>query len=64
MTEVIETQNKKRKSHETSNHSVQTNSRGFDPAAARLLCGSVYLGTHSGSSQRDGAVQRHSLGMR
>ena len=33
------------------------------PAAPRLLCGSVYLGTHSGSSQRDRAVQRHSLGV-
>ena len=31
-------------------------------AAARLLCGSVYLGTHSGSSPRHGALQLHCLG--
>ena len=49
-----QTQNKKRKSHyEKSKHSVQTNSRTSDPAAPRLLCGNVYLGTHSGSSQRE-----------
>src|SRR6266480_120821 len=45
-----QTQNKKRKSHEKSKHSVQTNSRTSHPAVPRLLCGSVYLGTHSGSS--------------
>src|SRR4029453_5956000 len=42
------TQNKKAKPHEKSKHSVQTNSRGSYPAAARLLCSSVYLGTYSG----------------
>src|SRR6476620_2238767 len=65
MTEVTETQKKKRKSsYEKSKHSVQTNSRGSDPAAARLLCGSVHLGTPSGSSRRDGALQWHCLGVR
>src|SRR5947207_11789644 len=60
-----ETQNKKRKSnYEKSKHSVQSNSRGSDPAAARLLCGSVYLVTHSGSSPRHGALQWHCLGVR
>src|SRR5205823_13407479 len=41
--EVTETQNKKRKSHEKSKHSVQTISRTSHPAVPRLLCGSVYL---------------------
>jgi len=60
-----QTQNKKRKSnHEKAKHSVQTNSTGSDPAAPRLLCGSVHFGTHSGSSRRDGAVQWHCLGVR
>jgi len=60
-----QTQNKKRKSYyENSKHSVQTNSRGSDPAAPRLPCGSVYLGTHSRVSPRPGAVPRHSLGVR
>jgi hypothetical protein len=56
---------KKRKSnYEKSKHSVQTNSRGSAPAAVRLLCGSVNLGTHSGSSPRYGALQWHCLGVR
>jgi hypothetical protein len=65
MTEVIESQNKKRKSsYEKSKHSVQTNSRTSHPVVPRLLCGSVYLGTHSGSSPRHGALQWHCLGVR
>ena len=59
-----QTQNKKRKSHEKSKHTVQTSSKSSDPASPRLPWSSVYLGTHSGSSQRDRAVQRHSLGVR
>src|SRR6478736_1850224 len=40
-----QTQNKKRESnHEKAKHSVQTNNTGSDPAAPRLLCGSVHLG--------------------
>src|SRR4030095_9648866 len=59
------TQNKKRKSrYEKSKHSVQTNSRDADPGAARLLCGSVHLDSHPGSSRRDGALQWHCLGVR
>jgi hypothetical protein len=53
---------KTRKGNEKSKHSVQTNSRASDPAAARLLCGSVYLGTHFRVSPRRGAVQWHCLG--
>src|SRR5437016_11902940 len=48
-----QTQNKKRKSHEKSKHSVQT-SRTSDAAPPSLLCGSVYRRDHSGSSRRDG----------
>ena len=33
------------------------------PATPRLLCGSVYLGTHSRVSPRRGAVQWHCLGV-
>src|SRR4029453_3195025 len=62
--EVIESQNKKRKNHEKSKKSVQSNRRGSDAAAARLLCGSVYLGAYSGSSPRHGALQWHCLGVR
>src|SRR4029077_4893846 len=58
-----QTQNKKRKSHEKSKHTVQTSSKSSDPASPRLPWSSVYLGTHSGSSPRDRAVQRHSLGV-
>src|SRR6187399_330185 len=59
-----QTQNKKRKSYyEKSKHSVQTNSRGSDPAAPRLLCGSVDLGTQSRVSPRRGAVQWHHCGV-
>jgi hypothetical protein len=52
-----QTQNKKRKSHyEKSKHSIQTKGRTSDPAAPRLPCGSVYLGTKSRVSPRPGAV--------
>src|SRR5207249_11991569 len=60
-----QTQNKKTKSHyEKSKHSVQTNSRTSYPAVPRVLCGSVYLRTHSGSSPRHGALQWHCLRVR
>src|SRR5439155_17434271 len=53
-----------KESHEKSKYSVQTNSRTSHPAAPRLLCGNVYLGLHSGSSPRHGALQWHCLGVR
>src|SRR6266436_7434779 len=75
MTEVIETQNKKRKSnYEKSKPSVHSNSatlqklaafrsrRTSDPTVPRMLCGSVYLSNHSRVSPRPGAVQRDCLG--
>src|SRR4029453_14119346 len=60
-----ETQKQKKKTHyEKSKHSVQTSSRSSHPAVLRLLCDSIYLGTHSGSSPRHGALQWHCLGVR
>src|SRR6266480_2492182 len=53
-----------KESHEKSKYSVQTNSRTSHPAVPRLLCGSVYLGLHSGSSPRHGALQWHCVGVR
>jgi hypothetical protein len=52
--------------HEKSKHSVQSNSATLQKygTSPRLPCGRIYLGTHSGKSRRDGAVSRHSLGVR
>ena len=61
-TKTTTRKNKRKSNYEKSIHSVQTNSSVSDPPARRLLCGSVYLGTHSRVRPQPGAIQWHCHG--
>src|SRR5262249_4531809 len=50
--------------HEKSKHSIPGDNPTSNPTASRLVCDSVYLGTHSGGSQGSGTVQWHRIGLR